>query len=160
MDAITQQSDQSDHQGQHAVVQPATPLAVTILAFDFGAKRIGVALSPAHSQHAEPLTTLDGEGEVWSQVRHLIDKHQPDLLVVGWPRGLDGQHTAQTGLAEAFARTLEEKSTKRVVLQDEVLTSEEAQRRVDPKLPLRKQGEVLDAIAAQIILEDYIREPH
>ena len=141
-------------------MQQKAPQAMSILAFDFGSKRIGVAQSAAHSSQAEPLTTLDGEADVWGQVRHLVEKYQPDLMVVGWPRGLDGQHTAQTALAEEFAHTLEQRFSKRVVLQDEVLTSEEAGRRISPKLPLRKQREVLDAIAAQIILEDYLREPH
>jgi putative transcription antitermination factor YqgF len=87
-----------------------------------------------------------------------MGQYSPNLLVVGWPRGLDGQHTQQTHLAEEFADELGSRYDKRVIMQDEVLSSEEAQKRIDPKLPIRKQREKIDAIAAQIILEDYLRE--
>lgn len=130
----------------------------TILAFDYGSKRIGVAMCAADGSAPQPLTTIDATAGVWSQVSHLLTHHRPELLVVGWPRGLDGQHTQQTHLAEAFARELEDRYNKPVVLQDEVMTSEEAKRRLDPKLTVRKQREVIDAVAAQIILEDYVRE--
>jgi putative Holliday junction resolvase len=128
-----------------------------ILAFDYGSKRIGVAIFTPGDRPL-PLTTVDASANVWSQISHLMSQHSPNLLIVGWPRGLDGQHTQQTHLAEGFADELGSRYDKRVIMQDEVLSSEEAQKRIDPKLPVRKQREKIDAIAAQIILEDYLRE--
>lgn len=131
-----------------------------VLAFDFGSKRIGVALGDEQTKDARPLTTVDATSGVWGQIGHLVRQHKPICFVVGWPRGLDGQHTQQTHAAEEFARELEARYGLKVLLQDEALSSEEAQRRIDPKLTIRKQREVIDAIAAQVILEDYLREQH
>lgn len=137
---------------------PLVSGAGCILAFDFGSKRIGVARADTQSRQARPLTTLDATQDLWAQVSHVIRQHQPGLIVVGWPRGLDGQHTQQTHATEAFAQELEVRYGLKVVLQDEALSSEEAQRRIDPKLTIRKQREVIDAIAAQVILEGYLHE--
>ncbi len=131
-----------------------------ILAFDFGSKRIGVALADEQARVARPLTTVDANHDVWGQISHLVRQYEPRRFVVGWPRGLEGQHTQQTHAAEEFASTLEARYGLKVSLQDEALSSEEAQRRLDPKLTVRKQREVIDAIAAQVILEDYLREQH
>ena len=127
------------------------------MCFDYGSKRIGVAVAEV-AQSPIPLTTVDASADVWSQIGHLLAKHQPSTLVVGWPRGLDGQHTAQTYLVEEFARQLGARYGTKVSLQDEALSSEEAQKRLDPKLTVRKQRERIDAVAAQVILEDYLRE--
>ena len=132
----------------------------TVLAFDYGSKRIGVALVGHDGAGPMPLTTIDATADVWSQVRHLITKHQPNLLVVGWPRGLDGQTTQQTRAAEEFAEQLGLHTGKEVALQDEALSSEEAQSRLNPKLTIKQQRAQIDAVAAQVILEDYLREVH
>lgn len=137
---------------------PSADSSRCILGFDYGSKRIGVALADSQSFQAKPLTTLDATQDVWRQISHIIRQHQPALVVVGWPRGLDGQHTDQTYATEAFAQELESRYGAKVVLQDEALSSEEAQLRIDQKLPIRKQREIIDAIAAQIILESYIYE--
>ncbi len=129
-----------------------------ILAFDYGSKRIGVSLYNPEKGAPVALTTITAGPQMWSEVQHLTLQHRAGMFVVGWPRGLDGQHTQQTYVAEQFAEDLKKRYDKEVVLQDEVLTSEEARKRLDPKLPIRKQREQIDAIAAQIILEDYLRE--
>lgn len=139
---------------------PNTSHSVNVLAFDYGSKRIGVALGDIYARSAQPITTLHDDTDIWAQINHLLRQYAPKLAVVGWPRGLDGQHTSQTHAAEEFAHGLEARFGVEVVLQDEALSSEEAQRRIDPKLPLRKQRELIDAIAAQVILEDYMREKH
>jgi putative Holliday junction resolvase len=133
---------------------------VNVLAFDFGSKRTGVALGDKYARSTRAITTLSSGSDMWGQIAHLLRQYSPSHVVVGWPRGLDGQHTSQTHAAEEFAHELEERYGVRVVLQDEALSSEEAQRRIDPKLPIRKQRELIDAIAAQVILEDYMREKH
>lgn len=135
-----------------------TSHAANVLAFDYGSKRIGVALGDIYARSAQAITTLHDDTDIWTQVNHLLRQYAPSYVVVGWPRGLDGQHTSQTHAAEEFAHGLRTRFGVEVVLQDEALSSEEAQRRINPKLPIRKQRELIDALAAQVILEDYMRE--
>lgn len=127
-----------------------------ILAFDYGEKRIGLAISRHGTLRAEPLVTIDGTKDVFSQARYITGLHRADLLVVGRPRGLDGQTTAQTKKAETFARQLAHKTGLPVELQDETLTTVEAERRLPKKADLKTRKALLDRISAQIILEDFI----
>ncbi len=130
----------------------------SIMAFDFGEKRIGVAMKQQGTREPRPLVTIDGTIDIMSQLKHLIRTHQPDLLVVGRPRGLDGQTTAQTKKSELFAAQLRAKTGVAVVLQDETLSSVEAERRLPKKTNLKTRKALLDQIAAQIILEDFLNE--
>ena len=80
-----------------------------------------------------------------------------EAVVVGWPRRLDGSPNQQTPIVETFATTLRSKVTVPVVLQDERLSSREAESRlaVDEK-DWRKRKLKIDAVAAAIILQDYL----
>ena len=80
-----------------------------------------------------------------------------EAVVVGWPRRLDGSPNQQTPIVETFARTLGSKVSMPVVLQDERLSSREAESRlaVDEK-DWRKRKSKIDAAAAAIILQDYL----
>lgn len=80
-----------------------------------------------------------------------------EAVVIGWPRRLDGSPNQQTPSVETFARTLESRVSVPVVLQDERLTSREAESRlaVDEK-DWRKRKSKIDAVAAAIILQDYL----
>ncbi len=130
-------------------------VASCILAFDYGGARIGVAICQANQAHAEPLTTVDASADIWPQIFHLVSHYKPDILVVGWPRNLEGERTAQSHLVEEFADILRARTGLPVSLHDEALSTQLANERINPKLPLRKQKELRDQIAAQIILEDY-----
>jgi len=80
-----------------------------------------------------------------------------EAVVVGWPRRLDGSPTHQTAIVETFARLLEAKITVPVVLQDERLSSHEAESRLAQReSDWRKRKAKLDAVAAAIILQDYL----
>lgn len=127
-----------------------------VMSFDYGDKRIGVAIKESGSGQPRPLTTVDGALDVMTQIKHLIKTHQPQLLVVGLPRGLDGQLTAQSEKATAFAHQLHSKLGLEVKMQDETLTSVEAEHRLPKKTDLKTRKALLDQIAAQIILEDYL----
>ena len=80
-----------------------------------------------------------------------------EAVVVGWPRRLDGTPNKQTPIVETFARTLESRVTVPVVLQDERLSSVEAESRlaVEEKDWRKRKGK-LDAAAAAVILQDYL----
>ncbi len=129
----------------------------TILAFDFGDKRIGVAIKPANESSAEPLLTLQNNSDLFKDVGELLELHNPDLVVVGRPRNLDGESTAQTIKAEQFAMSLAGRYNNKVELQDEALSSEQAKTRI-PKALASKSREFIDQYAACVILENYLQE--
>ena len=80
-----------------------------------------------------------------------------EAVVVGWPRRLDGTPTDQTPIVEAFVRKLEAEIGVPVILQDERLTSHEAEARLATReRDWRKRKQKLDAAAAAVILQDYL----
>ena len=136
------------------------PARGSVLAFDFGEKRIGVAVGECELRSASPLTTFDAETNDarWSAVARLIDEWQPVVLVVGLPLSPDGVAHDMTARAQRFARQLEGRYRLPVMLQDERFTSAEAdsQLRDDQGVrDWRSRKQKLDAHAAQLILKDY-----
>ncbi|MGE3490744.1 MAG: Holliday junction resolvase RuvX [Vicinamibacterales bacterium] len=136
-----------------------------VLGIDYGARRIGLALSDATATLASPWRLLQrppSDAEtlrmVVAEVTALIqDDDGLEAVVVGWPRRLDGTANQQTPIVETFARALGAKVTVPIVLQDERLSSVEAESRlaVEEK-DWRKRKSKLDAAAAAIILQDYL----
>lgn len=131
---------------------------MTILAFDYGEARIGVAIKKTDELGPQPLQTLANDKQLEKALTALIDEFGADLLVVGRPRNLEGDSTAQTKAAETFATMLKDTYKKEVKLQDEALTSEEAEIRIPSGVPPHEHRQVIDQYAAVIILEDYLRE--
>ncbi|MEI6170015.1 MAG: Holliday junction resolvase RuvX [Candidatus Saccharibacteria bacterium] len=128
-----------------------------IISFDYGNKRIGVALKASEESSPEPLLTLNNDSELWKNIEDLLNLHQPDLIVVGRPRNLDGENTQQTELAEKFASELTKLYNNKIELIDEALSTEQAKQRI-PKHLASKSRDVIDQYAACIILESYLRE--
>jgi len=138
---------------------------VRVLGIDYGARRIGLALSDATATLASPWRLLQRPPSEAETLRVLIneiatlaaDSDGLEAVVVGWPRRLDGSPTDQTPLVEAFARGLEAKIAVPVVLQDERLSSTEAESRLALReKDWRKRKLKLDAAAAAVILQDYL----
>lgn len=128
----------------------------SILAFDYGDIRIGVAIKPANEATPQPLVTVPNSTQVWRVIQELLDLHQPDLIIIGRPRNLDGEETEQTKKAMRFAEDLAERYNNKVELQDEALTTEQAKNRI-PKALASKSRELIDQYAACVILEDYLK---
>ncbi len=135
------------------------------LGIDYGRRRIGLALSDASGTLASPMSVLarpSGDREtvrvVSAEVQRLAAEDDGlATVVVGWPRRLDGSPNEQTPLVEAFARALEAAVPVPVVLQDERLSSHEAESRLAVReKDWRKRKQVLDAAAAAVILQDYL----
>jgi len=135
------------------------------LGIDYGARRIGLALSDATATLASPWRLLQrppSEAETLRIMLKEIDAlaNEDDGLeavVVGWPRRLDGSPTHQTAIVETFARLLEARIAVPVVLQDERLSSHEAESRLAQReSDWRKRKAKLDAMAAAVILQDYL----
>lgn len=129
----------------------------TLLALDVGERRIGVAIATVQARIASPLTTLQRSESSAHDIQHLIDQHQAIGLVVGLPRGLDGQHTAQTTAVEAFKAGLDQALSVTLYWQDEAVTSRQAEEELEARgKPYKK--EAIDALSATYILEDFMRD--
>lgn len=131
----------------------------TLLAFDYGLKKIGVAVGQALTQSANPLTQLKAKAGTpnWQQVQTLIDEWQPNALVVGHPLNMDGSEQWITKEAEAFAKELHQRVGLPVLLVDERLTSVEARQQVhELEHSKRKAYQPIDDYSAAIILENYL----
>lgn len=139
-----------------------SPLKGTLLAFDFGTKRIGVAVGNSISGAAQPLTTLHGEQNEprFAAVGALIGEWQPAALVVGLPSNDDGTPHELTRLCRRFAQRLKGRFDLPVILVDERYTSAAASSQLN-EAGIRgiKQKPLLDQVAAQHILQAYFDEP-
>lgn len=133
----------------------------TLLAFDFGEKRIGVAVGEWELAQAHPLTTVRSEvsAERFQAIASLIAEWKPVRLVVGLPLALDGTPHAMTARCTRFANQLRGRFRLPVDYAEERLTSVEAEERLRESGHNAKSAkEHLDAIAAQIILQGYFEQ--
>ena len=129
-----------------------------VLAFDFGLKRIGVAIGEILLAQARALTTIAAEANDarFAAIGKLVAKWQPAGLVVGLPLSMDGGEHAMSARCRRFAHQLEGRFGLPVSLVDERLSSSEAERRLsEGGLDWHARKEQVDATAAQIILQDY-----
>ncbi|MFX1671506.1 Holliday junction resolvase RuvX [Paraburkholderia sp. A2WS-5] len=129
----------------------------TLLAFDYGEKRIGVALGNALTRSARALTVIQNRSIDYrfEAVSALLREWQPDLLVVGLPCHPDGTPHVMTKLAKRFGNQLNGRFNLPVVWVDERYSS------VDAEARLRERGERaehVDAEAACVILQQYLDE--
>ena len=136
-----------------------------MLGIDYGARRIGLALSDATATLASPWRLLQRPPSEAETLRLVVaeitalasDDDGLEAVVVGWPRRLDGSANDQTPVVETFARALEAQVTVPVVLQDERLSSHEADSRLATReRDWKKRKPKLDAAAAAVILQDYL----
>ena len=120
-----------------------------VLGFDFGARRIGVAIGNSVTREARPLTTVNAAltGARWDAVAALIGEWEPAQLVVGIPRHPDGTPHDMTARCERFARQLEGRFRRPVGRVDERYTSAVSERADD-----------IDAAAAALILQQWFDE--
>ena len=136
-----------------------TSTTQAVLALDVGERRIGVAVASLEARIANPLSTLDrqDEGDIFTRINSLVQQHQAHAVVVGLPRGMAGQETAQTISTRNFAATLEKSITIPVYMQDEAGTSLAAEAELKKiKKPYQK-GDI-DKLAATYILSDWLAE--
>lgn len=130
----------------------------TLLAFDFGERRIGVAVGEAETRIANPLTTIDAAAnEVrFAAIERLVREWRPTAFVVGRPKHADGTPHPVARLADKFARRLAARFHAPVFFVDETLTSAAAQSAL--RESGARRGDV-DAVAASLILQSYLDAP-
>lgn len=129
-----------------------------VLAFDFGLKRIGVAVGDWETRMAHPLETIAEEANDprFTRIGELIAEWQPVELVVGLPMRLDGEEHELSKRCRRFANQLNGRFGLPVELVDERLTSAEAEGRLrDMGRAVRGNKAAVDSLAAQTILQDY-----
>lgn len=137
----------------------------TVLGFDVGARRIGVAVGSAFGSGARALAVVDvhAHGPDWPALDRLHAEWRPDGLVVGDPMTLEGGDQPNRKRAQAFARELHARYKLPVVLVDERASSvEAAQRFALDRAEGRKRkrdAAALDAVAAAVIIERWLAAP-
>jgi putative Holliday junction resolvase len=132
-----------------------------LISFDFGMKRIGVAVGQTVTQTARPLETIIASQGVpnWSDINKIIKKWQPDALVVGIPLNMDGTDQPITLAARQFSQELSNQTHLTVYEMDERLTTKDARERLFAQGGYKAlQGGQIDQIAAQLILQNWFTE--
>jgi putative Holliday junction resolvase len=130
-----------------------------LLGFDFGLKRIGVAVGQTVTETARPLDTLNAvNGKPnWDVVTRLFKAWQPDGIVVGIPLNMDGTEQAITHAARRFAKELTERFALPLYEMDERLTTKEARERLYTEGGFKAlQNGQIDSVAAQLILQNWL----
>lgn len=137
----------------------------TVLGFDVGSRRIGVAVGSAFGTGARALAVVDvhADGPDWKAIDRLHGEWRPDGLVVGDPMTLEGNDQPIRKRAQAFARELKARYRLPVVMVDERSSSVEAaqqfaRERADGR-KRRRDAAALDAVAAAVIIERWLAAP-
>jgi putative Holliday junction resolvase len=128
-----------------------------VLGLDLGERRIGVALSDPNGWLATPLTVLSrgSREDDFSAILALIEQHQVDRVIVGYPRSLDGTVGPQARRVEKYAAQLRTRLQVPLILWDERLSTAHAERLIH-EAGKRVQRERIDAAAAALILQSYL----
>ena len=140
--------------------------AETFLGFDYGERRIGVAVGQSVTGTATPLATVGVRGGEpdWASIDGIVATWNPDGLVVGEPLQMDGRPQAMTRRARRFRHALERRFGLPVHAADERLTTVEARAALAERGAFRGSGarrrhEIDHPVAARIILESWLGEP-
>jgi putative Holliday junction resolvase len=145
-----------------AVMPEQESIYGTLLGFDFGLRRIGVAVGQTATRTAGALVTIAHNSQAdWQAIEKLIKEWKPVALIVGLPLDMQGLETEMSRAARRFAAELEQRYKKQVYFADERLTSraagtEFAEARAQGRARKKDAGK-LDAMAAKIILENWLQ---
>ena len=134
----------------------------TLLGFDYGTKRVGIAVGNTLLRRANPLTTINDEKTAtrFARIETLLNEWQPNVLVVGLPSNDDGTPHELTALCRRFANRLKGRFKLPTILLDERYTSIAASARLNEEgIHGMKQKPLIDQYAAQQILQAYFDEP-
>lgn len=128
-----------------------------IVALDIGSRRIGVATANVVARLASPLTTIvvSPSSEPFERIRQILAEQTAAAVVLGLPRGMQGQDTDQTKAIQEFGSKLQQQITIPLFWQDEALTSHVSRQDLQAKNQAYKKEDV-DALAATYILEDFL----
>ena len=125
-----------------------------LLGLDVGQKRIGVARASSAARLAEPLITIN-TADAWDKLQQIIKEQETETIVVGLPRNLQGDDTAQTTWVHEWVGKAKKQIKLPFYWQDEALTSHIA----EVEREAHKTNHDVDALAAAIILQDFMDTP-
>lgn len=133
-----------------------------IMGLDFGAMTCGVAISDALLLTAQPVETIRRKHEnklrqTYARIEELIQQNEVSKVVVGLPKLLSGEEGERAAACREFALNVERRTGLEVIMWDERLSTVEAHRILDEaELDYEEKAEVVDKIAAAIILQNYL----
>lgn len=131
----------------------------TLLGLDLGEKRIGVAFVPAGTTIAFPVKTIEVKGreQVLAQIQKLILEHKAEKIVVGLPKTLKGEIGIAAQKRVQEVEWYQSRVAVPIVMWDERLSSKEVERMlIDADVRRDRRKEVIDQLAAQRILQNYL----
>ncbi len=129
----------------------------TYLALDVGDKRIGIAKANSISRLPQPFLTINVDDGIMDTINQIIKDEQINVLVLGLPRGMDGQETEQSRKTRKFYDEIKKKINIDVYLIDEAGTSLKAKAELEARGKTYQKSDI-DSLAATYILEDYLNE--
>ena len=139
-------------------------MTASYLGFDYGLRRIGVAVGQSLTATAQPLTTISSHQQKpdWDAIADLISTWRPEGLVVGIPVHMDGQEQPITQAARKFCRQLHGRFQLPVFEMDERLSSMEAEHLIAQQRATgqhkKTQKSDIDKMAAQLILQSWLQQ--
>jgi putative Holliday junction resolvase len=130
-----------------------------ILGIDYGARRVGIAITDPLLMFAYPLTTLQNDKNFWKNFLQLFEEYNIQKIVLGYPLKESGEKSSSTELIEKFKRELEKKVKLPIILVDERYSSVIAKQQIIESVPSKKKRRnkgLIDKNAAAVILKEYL----
>lgn len=130
-----------------------------ILAIDYGARRIGIAITDPLRMFSIPLSTIPNDRNMWTALLRIFDSYEIELVVIGYPLKESGEKSSSTEMVEKFRDELEKKIQQEIIFIDERYSSEIAQQRILELVPSKKKRRdksLVDKNAAAVILQSYL----
>ena len=134
-----------------------------ILGLDYGSKTVGVAMTDALGMTVQPYKTIERDREsklrqTLSEIAEIVEQYQIEKIVMGLPLNMDDTEGDRAAKTRDFAEKLKLRVTVPIEFTDERLTTMEAEEILDQSgIPRSEQKKVIDQVAAQLILEQYLR---
>ncbi|MBL4794982.1 MAG: Holliday junction resolvase RuvX [Pseudomonadales bacterium] len=126
----------------------------TVLGFDYGTTKIGIAVGQSFTGTANPLTIIKAKNGIpnWQTIEQLANEWEPDAFIVGWPINMDGTESEMSVRARKFANRLNGRFHRPSFLMDERLSSFEAAQILGPEAVAKGP---IDSMAAALIVESW-----
>ena len=139
----------------------AEAVSGTLIGFDFGAKRIGLAVGETSTRIANPLGAIEASANEarFREIDKLVEEWRPIAFVVGQPHHADGSEHPVAKLAGKFARRLQARYRRPVMMMDETLSSATAEADLRGTRTRASRKSDIDAMAAMLVLQSYLDEP-
>ena len=132
----------------------------TVLAFDFGFRKIGVAVGNTLTKTTMPLDIIytKNGGTPWSDIENLLEEWKPLSVIVGDPINMDDTFSEMSGKARKFAQRLHGRFSVKVLMVDERLSSFEAKSFLQNEFEGKTSLDNIDSFAAEIVLKSWMKE--